>query len=63
MITSPITQDVRNISQRGLKMAAMSLLELEALIEEHHHNLTFSSQIITDAARQILAVKLVMGER
>ena len=63
MNTRPITQDVRNVAQRDLKIAALSPLELEALIEEFRHKLTFSSQIIVRAARQILAVKRAMGER
>ena len=62
MNTQSYTQDVRNIAQRDLKIAALSLLELEALIEEYRHNLTFSSQIIVSAARQVLAVKRAMGE-
>jgi hypothetical protein len=63
MNTRPLTQDVRNIAQRDLRLANLSLLELEALIEEYRHNLTFSSQIIVRAARQILGVKRAMGER
>ena len=62
MNTHPNTQDIRKMAQRDLKIAALSLVELEALIEEHRHSLTFSSQIILDAARQILAVKRAIGE-
>ena len=63
MNTGPITQNAPNIAQRDLRLAILSPLELEALIEEYRHNLTFSSQIIVRAARQILGVKRAMGER
>ena len=63
MNNRPISQDIRNIAQRDLKLAALSLLDLGMLIEEHRHNLSFSSQIIVDAARQILAAKRAMEEQ
>jgi hypothetical protein len=63
MDDSPITQDDRNVAQRDLKMAALSLPELGALIEEHRNNETFTSQVIAGAARQILAAKRAMGKR
>jgi hypothetical protein len=58
-----ITQDDRNVAQHDLNMAALSLRELGALIEEHRNNDTFTSQVIAGAARQILAVKRAMGNR
>ena len=63
MDTRPITQDDRGVAQRDLKMAALSLLELGALIEKHRQNQTFSSQVIASAARQVLAAKRAKGER
>jgi len=63
MNTRPITQDDRNVAQGDLKLAALSLLELGALIEEHRNNETFSSRVIAGAARQVLAAKRAMGER
>ena len=61
MNTRPITQDDRNVAQRDLNMAALSLLELGALIEKHRNNATFASQVIASAARQVLAAKRAMG--
>jgi hypothetical protein len=70
MNTRSITQDARNVAQRDLKMAALSLLELRALIEKHRNNPTFSSQVMTfasqviaSAARQMLVANRTMGER
>jgi hypothetical protein len=63
MDARPITQDDRNVAQHDLKMAALSLLELGALIEEHRNKDTFASQVIAGAARQILAAKRGTGKR
>jgi len=57
MNTRPITQDARNVAQRHLNMAALSLPELGALIEKHRNNPAFASQVIASAARQMLVEK------
>lgn len=63
MNTHPITQEDRNVAQRGLNMTALSSLELEALIERHRNNPHYASQIIASAARQLLAAKRATVER
>ena len=59
MNVGQITQNDRNLAQHDLKMVALSLLELGALIEKHRNNPPFASRVIESAARQMLAAKRV----
>jgi hypothetical protein len=57
-----ITQDDMNAAARGLRMAGMSVAELEVLIAEHPAaSPLFASRVIHEAAKQIRAAKLRMG--
>lgn len=53
-----MTQDDLNAAARGLRMATMSVHELDALIAEFAAKDTFAAQVIAAAARQIRSVKL-----
>jgi len=51
------TQDDMNSAARGLRMNAMSVAELRALVEIHEFKPLFADRAIEKAARQILSVK------
>lgn len=58
----PITQSDVEAAQRGLRMVPMSLVDLDALMQEFPANhILFAGRVIHVAAKQMYAAKKRMG--